>query len=389
MPRKPGRFVGVCVATSKELPCAPGLVTLSVRMRTADFDYSLPQELIAQSPAPRRDQSRLMVLHRETETAGHRSFRDLLDCFIPGDVLVLNDSRVIPARLQGANLKTGGRLEVLLLEENSPNVWWAMVRPGKRARVGTEIIFRGTAASPARLKATVIDKNLGGHCRLQFPEVENVAGVLTEFGEVPLPPYIHRHGAASRDEDRERYQTVFARADGSVAAPTAGLHFTQPLLEEVRACGVNVCFITLHVGLATFAPVRCETLEAHRMHEERYEVSEAAARAVNEAKLEGRRVMAAGTTTVRVLESVAAANHGQIIPGAGRTQIFVHPPYQFRIVDALLTNFHLPRSTLLMLVSAFAAPGEVRGRELILTAYREAIRERYRFFSYGDAMLIL
>lgn len=358
-------------------------------MRTADFDYSLPRELIAQHPAPQRDQSRLLVLRRQTGTICHRGFRDLLDYLVAGDVLVLNDSRVIPARLRGVNARTGGQLEVLLLEEKARNEWWALLRPAKRARVGTEISFSGKSASPVQLKATVVARNDGGQCGLRFSDVEDVAEILHELGEVPLPPYIHRAGTATHDEDHERYQTVFARADGSVAAPTAGLHFTHQFLDEIQARDVEVCFITLHVGLATFAPVKSETVEAHRMHEERYEVSDKAAATVNDAKQDGRRVIAVGTTTVRGLESVAAANDGQIMPGAGRTSCFIYPPFRFKIVDALLTSFHLPRSTLLMLVSAFAAPGETRGRELILSAYAEAIRERYRFYSYGDAMLIL
>jgi S-adenosylmethionine:tRNA ribosyltransferase-isomerase len=370
-------------------------------MRTADFNYLLPRELIAQHPAPQRDQSRLLVLHRDTGTLSHRAFRDLLDYLVAGDVLVLNDSRVIPARLRGRNARTGGQLEVLLLEEKARNEWLTLLRPAKRTRVGTEIIFSGKSASPARLKAAVVARNAGGQCSLRFSGAEDVAEILDELGEVPLPPYIHRKCAANCAEDRERYQTVFARTDGSVAAPTAGLHFTQPLLDEIRARGVKVCFVTLHIGLATFTPVKSETVEAHRMHEERYEVGDEAAATVSTAKQDGRRVIAVGTTTVRVLESVAQKWDGlpacpnrqdacsTIAAGAGRTRCFIYPPLQFKIVDGLLTNFHLPRSTLLMLVSAFAAPGETRGRELILSAYAEAIRHRYRFYSYGDAMLIL
>jgi S-adenosylmethionine:tRNA ribosyltransferase-isomerase len=319
----------------------------------------------------------------------HLNFRDLLGHLGRGDVLVLNDSRVIPARLRGVNTRTGGRFEILLLEENATNEWQSMVRPAKRARAGTEITLCSPNGKSASLKATVIGRNEEGRHQLRFSGLANISEALNELGEVPLPPYIHRKIGDRLDEDRKRYQTVFARFEGSVAAPTAGLHFTQRLLEEIRAHGVKVCFITLHVGPATFTPVKSETIEAHRMHEERYDVSSETASEINEAKRAGCRVIAVGTTTVRVLESVAAANDGQVVPGAGRTRIFIRPPFDFKIADALLTNFHLPRSTLLMLVSAFAAPGEIHGREIILSAYREAIRRRYRFFSYGDAILIL
>lgn len=359
------------------------------QMRTADFDYELPPELIAQCPAEVRDQSRLMVLNRRDGTVRHQRFRDLLDFLVPGDVLVLNDSRVIPAKLRGVNARSGGRFDILLLEENAPNDWWVLLRPARRARVGTEIAICNRTGGRAQLRATVIATNDEGHRRLRFSCECNIIRLLDDLGETPLPPYIHRNGVVENKEDRVRYQTVYARANGSVAAPTAGLHFTEEFLDEIRRHGVTVCFITLHVGLGTFAPVKSQTVEAHRMHEERYEVSQIAADTVNEAKRSGRRVIAVGTTTVRVLESVAAANQGRLVAGAGRTSIFIYPPYDFRVVDALLTNFHLPRSTLLMLVSAFAAPGETRGREIVLAAYAEAVRQRYRFFSYGDAMLIL
>lgn len=357
-------------------------------MPTADFDFHLPPELIAQTPAPERDQSRLLVLSRARGQVAHRGFRDLLAHLAPGDALVLNDSRVIPARLRGVNARTGGQFEMLLVAENARNDWWSLLRPGKRARIGTRIALRNAAGLPAGAHATVVEVNDAGHRRLNFDGVRDVTAALADWGEVPLPPYLNReHGPLAAD--RERYQTVFGRADGSVAAPTAGLHFTASLLDELRARGVRVCFVTLHVGLATFAPVKTVTLEAHRMHEERYDVGCETAKIIAEARCSGRRVVAIGTTTMRVLESVAAAHRGQVVPGAGRTRIFIHPPFRFQVVDALLTNFHLPKSTLLMLVSAFAAPGETCGRERILNAYAEAIRERYRFFSYGDAMLIL
>jgi S-adenosylmethionine:tRNA ribosyltransferase-isomerase len=251
------------------------------------------------------------------------------------------------------------------------------------------ITVRTQKGEASTVKAAVVDKNEEGHRRLRFSGTQNIAGALDELGEVPLPPYIRRADTTELDEDKQRYQTVFARLLGSVAAPTAGLHFTEPLLDELRLRGVKICFLTLHVGLGTFAPVKTETISAHKMHEERFDVSAETARNINEAKTEGRRVIAVGTTTVRVLESVAAQNQGRIVSGSGRTRIYIYPPYDFRIVDSLLTNFHLPRSTLLMLVSAFAVPNNTCGRDVILSAYAEAIRERYRFFSYGDAMLIL
>jgi S-adenosylmethionine:tRNA ribosyltransferase-isomerase len=356
-------------------------------MRTADFDFALPPELIAQQPAPKRDESRLLVLHRADGRVEHRKFRDLLVFLRAGDVLVLNNSRVIPARLRGANAKSGGKFEMLLLEENATNDWWAMLRPGKNARVGTQIILRDTKARPTKNIATVTGVNAEGHRRLKFSGTPDIRHELDLIGEIPLPPYIGRD--KQLPEDKERYQTVFAKPAGSVAAPTAGLHFTEKLLDEIRARGVKICFVTLHVGLGTFAGVKTESLAEHKMHAERLEVGEETVRAVNEAKKNGNRVIATGTTSVRVLESVAARNAGKLNVFNGKTDIFIFPPFQFQIVDALLTNFHLPCSTLLMLVSAFAAPGEIRGRKMILSAYAGAIRERYRFFSYGDAMLVL
>ena len=358
-------------------------------MRTEDFNFELPPELIAQTPAVRRDASRLLVLHRDSGKTENRQFRAVLDFLQAGDVLVLNNSRVIPARLRGLNTETGGQFEILLVEENSTNDWWAMMRPGKRAKIETTIIMLDKSGNKTAIYATVLGTNEEGHRRLQFSGPQNILDVLETFGEIPLPPYITRENLAQETEDRARYQTVFAQPAGSVAAPTAGLHFTEVLLEEIRARGVTICFVTLHVGLGTFAPVKAETLAGHKMHAERFELSVETAHHVNEAKQEKRRVIAVGTTSVRVLESVAAQHGGQLVSGAGRTQIFIYPPRDFQIVDALLTNFHLPCSTLLMLISAFAAPNETRGREMVLSAYSTAIRERYRFFSYGDAMLIL
>jgi len=356
-------------------------------MRTADFHFDLPADLIAQHPATKRDGSRLLALHRAENRIEHSQFPQILQFLRPGDVLVLNNSKVIPARLRGVNGKTGGKFEVLLLEENALNDWWVMLRPGKNARLGTEIVFHDAKGQPGKLRAAVAEINAEGHRRLKFFGTKNIHDELDSFGEMPLPPYIQRH--AESPEDKDRYQTVFAKTEGSVAAPTAGLHFTPELLDQIRAAGVKVCFVTLHVGLGTFLPVKAENLAEHKMHEERFELGEETVRAISEAKKSGRRVVAAGTTTVRVLESVAAQNAGNINVFNGKTSIFIFPPFRFQVVDALLTNFHLPCSTLLMLVSAFAAPGEVRGREMILSAYAEAVRERYRFFSYGDAMLIL
>lgn len=353
-------------------------------VRVADFDYELPLERIAQQPADRRDASRLLVLDRATGRVDHRRFTDLPVHLRPGDLLILNDSRVIPARLRGRKPGSGGAIEVLLAEQNARNDWWTLVRPGRRLRPGARLEF-GPAANP--LTAEVLDKNAEGHCRLRFDGEPDLLERLDELGEVPLPPYIARPARPS-ELDRERYQTVYARPPGSVAAPTAGLHFTGPMLEALRNAGVEIATVTLHVGLATFAPVKADQLEDHVMHAESYRVPAGTAERIRQARAERRRVVAVGTTVVRVLESVAAGPgwSGEV---AGKTRLFIHPPRRFQVVDALITNFHLPRSTLLMLVSAFAAPGEERGRELMLATYAEAVRLEYRFFSYGDAMLIV
>lgn len=356
-------------------------------MQTADFDYALPPELIAQQPAAQRNGSRLLVMDRSTGQFAHRQFEQLLEILRPGDLLVLNNSKVIPARLAGRTPASGAPLEVLLLEEAGVNDWWALVRPGKRARLGMQIAFAARGDAAASVHARVTELNAEGHRRLQFTGVPDLGAELDRLGELPLPPYIERpQGPAA--EDRERYQTVFAEEPGSVAAPTAGLHFTQAFLERLRAANIRTCFVTLHVGVGTFAPVKATQLSEHRMHEERFSVPDETALLLNQARQEGRRIVAVGTTALRTLES-AVSGDGRFIPIlGGRTRLFVHPPWRFRAVDALLTNFHLPRSTLLMLVSAFAAPGEARGRELVLAAYAEAIRARYRFFSYGDAMFL-
>ena len=357
-------------------------------VRTADFHFDLPPELIAQHPAPRRDGSRLLVLERNSGNLQHRRFPDLLAFLKPGDVLVLNNSRVIPARLHGENANTGGKFEILLLEENAVNDWWTMMRPGKRARIGTQIRLQEKTGALSNLFATVTGINAEGHRRLRFSQTNNLVQELDHLGEIPLPPYIER--PAEKAEDRERYQTVYAQSAGSVAAPTAGLHFTPELLDKIRALGISVCFVTLHVGAGTFLPVKTENIAEHKMHSEYFEIGEVTVAAVNTARKSGHRVIAVGTTAARALETVARLTTERLNVYNGKTDIFLFPPAPFQIVDALLTNFHLPESTLLMLVSAFAAPGEnTRGRELILAAYAEAIRERYRFFSYGDAMLIL
>jgi S-adenosylmethionine:tRNA ribosyltransferase-isomerase len=333
---------------------------------TRDFSYHLPEESIAQEPAP-RGESRLLVLDAE-ESDRHRRVRDLPRLLRPGDLLVLNDTRVIPARLFGQR-QEGGKTEVLLVEKVGDREWEALVRPGRRARPGTEIVFDG-------LTAEVVEKRADGRHRLRFSEP--VEPHLDRLGHVPLPPYIRR---PDRESDRERYQTVYARHPGAVAAPTAGLHFTADLLEEISKAGIGIARVTLHVGLGTFKPVAAERVEDHRMESERYEVGEETAAAVRRTRGTEGRIVAVGTTVVRTLESAALAGGGEVRPGRGATELFITPGFRFQAVDVLLTNFHLPRSTLLMLVSAFA------GRERVLAAYEEAIREGYRFYSYGDAML--
>ena len=358
-------------------------------MQTSDFCYELPAELIAQTPAIKRDASRLLILNRLTGLTKHGQFTSLPKYLQAGDVLILNNSRVIPARLRGTNRQTGGAFEILLIEEMGTNDWWALVRPGKRARLGTQINILDPSNKLTGICATVTGINSEGHRRLSFAGTGDIHKDLEQIGEIPLPPYISRDHPGESGEDRLRYQTVYAQPPGSVAAPTAGLHFTADMLERLRQQGVIIAWVTLHVGLGTFAPVKAESLETHQMHEERIELGPETVEVIKTAKAAGRRVFAAGTTSVRVLESVAARFNGELQPFQGKTRIFIYPPYDFQVVDALLTNFHLPCSTLLMLVSAFAAPGLTTGRERILAAYAEAIRERYRFFSYGDAMLLV
>lgn len=345
-------------------------------LRTGDFDYELPAELIAQTPLEPRDASRLLVLPRAGPIA-HATFRDLPRYLRPGDVLVANESRVLPARLEGRK-STGGRVEVLLLRRRDEHTWEALVG-GRGVRPGSSLTITDSHGAPA-VAAEVLEELPHGGRLLRFDAA--LEGRLADLGSMPLPPYITAPLA-----DRERYQTVYNRATGSAAAPTAGLHFTPELLHQLRELGVEWHSVVLHVGLDTFRPVQVDDPEQHIMHSEWIELSEATAQAINAARRENRRVIAVGTTTVRVLETAArlAEQHGsaQLEPFSGDTAIFIYPPYRFRVVDGLITNFHLPRSTLLMLVSALA------GRERILAAYREAVRERYRFFSFGDAMLIL
>lgn len=330
-------------------------------MLTRDFDYELPEERIAQEPAP-RGESRLLVLDQEGagQDRRHRRVRDLPALLRPGDLLILNDTKVIPARLYGR--RGEGRMEVLLVEKLGDREWDALVRPGRRARPGTEIVFEG-------LNGEVVDKREDRY-RLRFSEP--VEPHLDRLGHVPLPPYIHRPDEAA---DRERYQTVFARNPGAIAAPTAGLHFSEELLEEIAAAGIGIARVTLHVGIGTFKPVSVDRVEDHRMDCERYKIGEETAEAIRRTRESGGRIVAVGTTVVRTVESSGGE------AGSGSTDLFITPGFRFRVVDVLLTNFHLPRSTLLMLVSAFA------GRERVLAAYGEAIQEGYRFYSYGDAML--
>jgi len=353
-------------------------------MRPSDFDFELPDELIAQFGLQKRDESRLLVLDRATGALHHKHFTGIGRFLRDDDLLVVNNSKVIRARLHGLNAQSAGKFEVLLVEEVSTNDWWAMLKPGKRARVGTSICITDHDGTRTRISATITETNEEGHRRIRFAGTQNILDELEHVGEVPLPPYIQRE---ARKVDVNRYQTVFARSPGSVAAPTAGLHFTPEALEPLRDRGIDVSEVTLHVGLGTFAPVKVDRLESHVMHEERFTIPPDVADRIAAAKAQGRRIVAVGTTALRTLES--AWTPDGLCSGHGRTQLFVYPPFKFHVVDALLTNFHLARSTLLMLVSAFVSPGETHGREILLKAYQEAVRERYRFFSYGDAMLIV
>ena len=340
-------------------------------MEVKDFYYDLPEELIAQTPVEPRDSSRLMVVHRDTNRIEHRIFRDVIEYLNPGDVLVVNETRVIPARLYGVKAETGGAIEFLLLKRLNLTDWEVILKPGKRAKPGTVFVF-----GEGRLKATVLTVDDDGGRTVRFEWDGVFEEVLDALGQMPLPPYIHE-----RLQDRNRYQTVYAKTDGSAAAPTAGLHFTPELMERVRAKGIDIVPVLLHVGLGTFRPVKAENVDDHHMHSEYYEVTEEQAARINAAREHGGRVVCVGTTSVRTLETVADEN-GRVHAGSGYTQIFIKPGTRIRAVDALITNFHLPESTLLMLISAFM------GREQALSAYALAVQERYRFFSFGDAMLI-
>ena len=339
-------------------------------MKLSDFDYDLPEKLIAQTPIKVRDQSRLMVLDKYTGEIKHEYFHDIIDEFHEGDVLVLNDTKVIPARLIGTKESTGAVIELLLLKELGSDIWECLSRPAKRLKVGTMITFHD------KLKAEVIEKKDEGIVRVKLIYTGILMEILDKLGEMPLPPYIHE-----KLKEKNRYQTVYAKNIGSAAAPTAGLHFTSELLEELSKKKVEILFITLHVGLGTFRPVEVENIFEHHMHSEFYSMSEYVADRLNLAKQEGRKIYAVGTTTTRTLETIMHKYH-EFRECRGNTDIFIYPGFTFLAIDGLITNFHLPKSTLLMLVSALSS------REIILNAYREAVKEQYRFFSFGDAMLI-
>jgi len=357
-------------------------------LKTADFNYSLPPDLIAQKPAQTRDGSRLLAVNRDKCALAHHQFTDLPQLLRAGDVLVMNNSRVIPARLRGRKSNGEAAVEMLLTNPDRDGTWWAMLRPGKRLPPKTQIEIFDNQGRPTPVTAEVLEKNEEGHARLRIEGTENLMAELDALGEMPLPPYIRREAHGQSSEDAERYQTIYANPAGSVAAPTAGLHFTESILDQLRAREVETHTVTLHVGPGTFAPIKADSVADHQMHSEHYTLPAETAAAINAAKAERRRVIAVGTTTVRVLESEATI-HQPLAANSGSTDIFIYPPRVFNVVDGLLTNFHLPQSTLLMLVSAFAAPGQMSGCQWMLEAYNEAIREKYRFFSYGDAMLIL
>ena len=340
-------------------------------MNVKDYDYDLPEELVAQDPLEDRSSSRLMVLDRQTGDVEHRHFTDILEYLHPGDCLVINNTKVIPARLFGVKEDTQAKIEVLLLKRKENDIWETLVKPGKKAKPGTKLVF-----GDGLLTAEVVDVVEEGNRLIQFHYDGIFEEILDQLGQMPLPPYI-----THQLKDKNRYQTVYAKYDGSAAAPTAGLHFTKELLQKVKDMGVDIAEVTLHVGLGTFRPVKVENVLDHHMHSEFYMVSQEAADKINRAKESGHRVIAVGTTSTRTLEAAADEN-GRLHETSGWTEIFIYPGYQFKVIDALITNFHLPQSTLVMLVSALA------GREHVLHAYEIAVKERYRFFSFGDAMLI-
>ena len=339
-------------------------------MLVSDYDYDLPKELIAQDPLEDRSSSRLLVLNKNTGEFSHHHFKDIKEYLRPGDCLVINDTKVIPARLYGRKEETGAAIEVLLLKRLTGDEWECLVRPGKKLRPGTRVEF-----GDGKLKGTITGMLEEGNRKIAFEYDGIFEEILDELGQMPLPPYI-----THELKDKNRYQTVYAKNEGSAAAPTAGLHFTKELLEEIKAMGVEIATVTLHVGLGTFRPVKVDRIEDHHMHSEYYIVEPEQAEKINRAKREGHRIISVGTTSCRTLES--AAKDGFVAAGSGNTEIFIYPGYEFKIIDCLITNFHLPQSTLLMLVSALA------GRNNIMAAYKEAVKEKYRFFSFGDAMFI-
>ena len=340
-------------------------------MKVSDFNYNLPKELIAQVPIKNRDQSRLMVLDRKNKTIENKIFKDIIDYLEPGDCLVRNNTKVIPARLYGVKEETGANVEFLLLKRIEGDIWEVMVKPGKKLMPGARVNFGNGA-----LKAEILEKLDGGNRKVKFEYSGIFNEILNEIGLMPLPPYIHE-----KLKEKDRYQTVYAKYEGSAAAPTAGLHFTKELLQQIKDMGVNIAYVTLHVGLGTFRPVKVDDVLDHHMHSEFYRIEEDDAKLINETKKNGGRVISVGTTSTRTLESVAEED-GTLHAKSGWTDIFIYPGYKFKVIDGLITNFHLPESTLLMLVSALA------GREHILNAYNIAVKERYRFFSFGDAMFI-
>ena len=340
-------------------------------MKVADFDYELPEELIAQTPIKKRDESRLMVLNRKNQTIEHKVFKDIIDYLKSGDVLVRNNTKVIPARLYGKK-ETGANVEFLLLNNIENDIWEAIVRPGNKLHVGTKVIF-----GDGILEAKILEIMPGGTRKVEFKYEGIFNEILDKIGLMPLPPYIHE-----TLKEKDRYQTVYAKYEGSAAAPTAGLHFTPELLEKISKKGIEIANVTLHVGIGTFRPVKEETVEAHKMHSEHFYIKQEDVEKINKAKQEKRRVIAVGTTSCRVLESIADEKTGMVKQIEDDTEIFIYPGYEFKCIDGLITNFHLPQSTLLMLVSALA------GKEFIMKAYKEAVKEKYRFFSFGDAMFI-
>lgn len=344
----------------------------SMVMSTEDFDFDLPEKLIAQTPLKNRETSRLLVVEQATGKMADKHFTDILDELHPGDALVMNDTRVLPARLHGVKPDTGGQLEVLLLVNQEGNRWETLIKPARRAKVGTEIHF-----GDGRLKAKVVEELDHGGRIIDFMYEGVFLEILESLGEMPLPPYIKE-----QLEDPERYQTVYAKENGSAAAPTAGLHFTKDLLQKIEEKGVKLVYLTLHVGLGTFRPVSVENVDEHEMHREFYRLTEEAAETLKEVKASGGRIVAVGTTSIRTLETIGTKFDGQLQADSGWTDIFIYPGYEFKIVDAFSTNFHLPKSTLVMLVSAFL------GKELTMEAYAHAVSEEYRFFSFGDAMFV-